>query len=131
MFPLPVLGILQPERQIGLKRIFIFLGIYLYLHTPRGAPDAEENARAPCRGVPKAKQCGSDNFSFVIHASQQKNQIPRHLQTANVGQLQRPVDKPCQNYQIFTTNMSKNVSDIKKSGQFSSFQTCLCGHEVF
>jgi len=22
-----------------LKRIFIFLGIYLYLHTPRGAPE--------------------------------------------------------------------------------------------
>jgi len=37
-----VSGLLQPERQIGLKRIFIFLGIYLYLHTPRGAPDSTE-----------------------------------------------------------------------------------------
>jgi len=39
-----VSGILQPERQIGLKRTFIFLGICLYLHTPRGAPDLTDDS---------------------------------------------------------------------------------------
>jgi hypothetical protein len=53
-----VLGILQPERQIGLKRIFIFLGIYLYLHMPRGAPDSTDAHREKIESVFIRVICG-------------------------------------------------------------------------
>ena len=95
----------------------------------KGITAEKENAPATNRGASKTKQCGSDNFSFGLYASQQKNQIPWHFETANVGPQQRPVDKSCQNYQIYTTNMSRNVSNFKKSGQLSFFQAIFFSHE--
>jgi hypothetical protein len=45
-------GVLQPERQIGSQGSFILEGIYLYLHTPRGAPGPTEmNSCKGCRQV--------------------------------------------------------------------------------
>ena len=37
---------LQPERQIGSCSSFIYIGIYLYLRTPRGAPKNAEFSKA-------------------------------------------------------------------------------------